>query len=231
MTYITKVISTLVLVMSSTITSPLVSADEALNSAQIKKMRFLSQALLKSRAVEKKRIEVEVQPLRAQVKEMQAALEPLAAIKFNSKSMLITKSKDSTGYIEANDLLPEGEKMQAARAGLKTKTIQIETNLNAEKQRKLANAIVKMKQSKKELEKDSPQRWQFWKKMSDKDQRQNHVLKIAGDVQSELANMEQSGELDIAKIKGLKHRLTLQRPYVPLTDIDPTFRTLIKHRK
>jgi len=52
-------------------------ADTGLSSSEIKKVRYLSRALLQSRALEKKRIDTEVAPQRADIKKMEDSLDGL----------------------------------------------------------------------------------------------------------------------------------------------------------
>lgn len=225
-----------IVVLSGLTISNVSAAETGLTSGEIKNIRHLSRALLQSRAIEKKRIEDEVDAERVDIKKMEDSLEQLIDSEKRAMSQVVLEPVKNTNSFTAV-FKPEGLAVPAitpstTEEGLVNAevTSSAATKLKQDRLKRIQaskNTIASMRVS---IDNKLPGPLEFWKKKSERDRRNEHAVRVATSVEKELEKMSQDNQIDIAKLKALKDKLSLKKPDINFDDIGPTYQTKTQHR-
>lgn len=191
-------------------------AVEGLDSAEIKKLRYISRSILKSRAQEKQKIEKETAPERQRLQAIQLEIEELARLIKNAQfEVSLTKVNSVT------------RKPTLGRRNTQASNFN-ENTLSLKQQNLINTSLKKIVQRRTVIEDELPKFWQFWKKKTPQDYRKETTVQALQGVEDTLSIMNKTGNLD--GIASLKKRLSLIKKSTPFDTLDPTFQTRTKHR-
>lgn len=211
-----------------------VQAAEEFSSAEIKKIRFLSRALIKSRANEKVKIENEIKPERERVKSMRSALEALETSALNNLGVASITPVDRNSSTSV--LMLDGVAQQSAVVSLRNQNmafkVEKQSGDNNERDVAISRALTKVASERSIVESNIPSAFQFWRQKTRKDKRNEHLVNVLEEVEKDLKEMQENKNLDLQKIKLLKEKMTIKKQdkEVVLEEIEPTFHTITKHR-
>jgi len=206
------------------------ATGDSLDSAEIKNLRFLSQAILQSRAQEKDKVKKEAKLEREKLKKIQDELQALEqqmrkillSVDFSGNDLRTAKI-EKTGSInpQNNVVEPQAKVIEKHDAHLVRKrliTAKFNTTLN------------RLKTNRMELEDELPKNWQFWKKRTVSDDRKQNIVNEILAVENELTSMSQAKNIDLQKLEKLRKRVQIRKPEIFTAEIDPTIQTITKHR-
>jgi hypothetical protein len=198
------------------------------DAGEVKNIRSISQLVLKSRAIEKKQIEGDLQQQRTQLKEMQDVLGSMNAnLLTNTTSISKSESKEPSSV---GDFVVNGKVVSSG-----TKTVRRPEKRRPvavlQKQKVLSSTIKKLDTLRAPMEKTIPGKWNFWAEKKDSDYRAEKVISANLHVKQELEKLVANNDVNSGKINALKDRLTLTRKMAPFENLKPTLETRIKHRK
>ncbi len=211
--------------------SPLSVAAEAsgFDAGEVKKLRYLSRALLKSRAIEKERIERELQPQRRQLKEMRETLGVLDAEMLEAVSSSGVEPNE-TSSMGVGEMVVDGRIVARGETG-KTRSVRPRQKATVQKQNAVNVAMKKLDASRGSIDRTIPRRWEFWKSKTPGDDRAEKMVSANLQVRQELSELVESDIVELKKIRALKGRLSLKKKDVPADDTHPTLQTITKHRR
>lgn len=214
------------------------AAGNELTSGEIKKVRHLSRALLQSRALEKKRIEAEVAPQRAQIKEMEDSLGDLIANELSALtkvSLTPVNTQATTAVFNAKSGV-QGAAVAPTVPSTSPRTlskIHVRKDnelLKKRRMNRLQASQAAIKEARLATERKLPSRFAFWIKKSARDHRNESIVRTAGDVEQVLGQMVVKGEIDLERLKVLQRKVSLNKPDIDVDDTAPTFQTRTRHR-
>ncbi|MCF6325590.1 MAG: hypothetical protein L3J89_14955 [Gammaproteobacteria bacterium] len=204
-----------------------------LNSDEIKHVRHLSRALLKNRAIEKKKIVGELMMQRKQLEIMNGALNTVVVDLRRSmlSAELVLNQKNS------NVTIPVGNKVVSINGTNKmdkTTAFKADSTSKAVEQRRKI-----MKQAIDEVNKTSHEMavsalsssGEKLKETRPSEHRSKQMQFVIKGVVNELAVMSGRDVVDVKKIKALKERLRLKKKKISIDDISPTLSIRTKHRQ
>ena len=214
---IKSLISHSLLMFSLITTASIAGTEDTLNAGEMKQLRFLSQALIKSRAIEKEKIDAEIGPERERIKAMRDSLDELSDKSIIDSSVSTLQS----AQIRSPD---KAIKRKAASTGT-TITVPQDHSVKIEKVKTMLEV------HRVEIEKELPSRFAFWHKKTKKDGRNEQLVTAISEVEQSLSVMAKTNKIDNKKIKDLKEKLMIKANKVDMKDIDPTLQTITKHRR
>lgn len=194
--------------------------DAGLKADEIKNIRFISRAILKSRLNEKKRIEQELTGQRKDLAQMRQMVESL--------------EQDMRKALLAPPQLISPLVTQAATGKAAAKTIQANpqaVDLSTRKQQRSArfrDTASRLAGKRQALEKAQPTWWQFWETKTRKQRRDDKLIAVSRKVEARLNDLAKADKVDLKEITKLKEMLTLKRPKVDLKDMAPTIQSRTK---
>lgn len=264
---INHVIKILVLSFLGTGFSSTCFADTGLSSSEIKKVRYLSRALLQSRALEKKRIDTEVAPLRADIKKMEDSLDSLISSEQASLSRTTLTSANNgrelrassgvmtqkLGHVDGKTVLtgPDGSVIETIDQSVVQPEVvvqpiavlpdvipavsvpsgaDIKKKHRRDQEKRVKESMGVITEIRTETEVKTPSRFAFWKKKSQKDRRNEHIVVVAKDIEQQLTQMTQKNQVDMQTLKALKKKLNLKKLAIDFEQIKPTIQTRTRHR-
>jgi len=213
-------------------------AGNELTSGEIKKVRHLSRALLQSRALEKKRIEAEVAPDRAEIKKIEDSLGDLIANELASLTKVsltpVNMQATTTAVFNTKSSM-QGPVTAPVTSPASTKALnhtqaQATGRLKQQRMKRLQASQAAIRNTRLGAEKKLPSRFAFWKKKNARDHRNENIVRIAGDVEQVLDKMVLEGDIDLEQLKVLQKKVSLSKPDIDVDDIAPTFQTRTRHR-
>lgn len=215
----------------SVILSSLASAEESgLDSAEIKKIRYLSSALLKSRVIEKERIERELLPQRQQLKEMQDAIHVIDVEMLKSMSQSAIEP-NSTSFV--GDVVVDGEVVSSGEGNVSRSVNQQSKAVSkfaVKRQRVIDEAIKKLDVAHNSIAESIPKKWELWKSKGLIEHRAEKMVTVNRQVKQDLLSIANGDSAELKKIRTLEGKLTLKKKPVPVNDLYPTLETRTKHR-
>ena len=207
--------------------SQVLAETNEFTSSELKEIRFLSRALIRSRANEKIKIDKELEPERKRIENIQNTLQALESAQVKAMRQVKLES--------ANNLT------KVTQVKLNGKTISHHSSLNKYENKihkfkhksslRLSKARSKLTAERVKVEDELPSAFRFWKKKTHKDKRNEHVIKVIKNIETKLSNMQVAESVGLAEITALKEQLILQKPDLSTEELEPTFHTITKHRK
>ncbi|PCI12689.1 MAG: hypothetical protein COB71_08570 [Thiotrichales bacterium] len=224
-------IAALVLVPGSSIAGPV--NQSLLNSDEIKHVRHLSRALLKNRAIEKKKIVGELITQRKQLEIMSAALSAAevdirrsmfaAELVLNKNNSDVAISLDNN--VSNNGGTKETDNIKTVKTDSKSKAIEKKRGI-------IKRAIDEINNTSQEISVSALlSSGEDLKGNQSRARRSKQMRSVIKGVVNELAVMSDRGVVDVKKIKDLKEKLMLKKNKISIDDISPTLSTRTRHRR
>ncbi|VAW53362.1 hypothetical protein MNBD_GAMMA06-388 [hydrothermal vent metagenome] len=215
-------------------------ADNELNAGEIKKVRYISRALLQSRALEKKRIETEVTVQRVEIKKMEDSLSDLInnEMKARTKVSLTPVSTTNTATAVFSPQNNRSQKNTAAVSALspeslskknKSQVLKIEY-LKKQRMKRLQGSQDVIKETYLNTKRKLPSPFNFWRKKSTHDFRNENIVRVAEDIEQTLGQMALEGKINLQKLKMLHKKAGLHKADINFDDISRTLQTRTRHR-
>ncbi len=215
--------------------SQVLAETNEFTSSELKQIRFLSRALIKSRANEKIKIDKQMVSERKRIQAMKETLQNLEAEQF--KNLSDTNLKALSPVVSVSPIQINGQSSSlntsnklSARPVVSVQK-QKRESLGNKQAKLIASTVSKLEVQRNKLEEELPSKFLFWKKRNHRDKRNEHVINVTSEIEKELQDMQVTGAMDLAKIKSMKERLTLKAPERAAEEIQPTFQTITKHSK
>lgn len=230
------IISTLMLALSVSVPQAQAS-DHNLSSAEIKKLRFLSSAVLKSRANEKKRIEDSVNPERKQLQSVYDAVHSLEKSIQKEHMAVSLQANDNTVPQQSVGVINKkgsgNQRIIKADAGnvkVEKKTVRVNRSADTRFRKKMTSTAADIEKIRTQLESEQTPSWQFWKKKTAKDMRSKRVASVLKKTEVRLAELSAADKVSLKGIQNLRKSLELKSVEVKFDEAEPTMQTITKHK-
>lgn len=212
----------------------LADTGSGFTSDELKKIRFLSRALIKSRALEKGKIDRELADVRTTMHEMEQVLAGAIAEELSDRARVYRVDKVNRKLEAPGELVIDGKVVHDAEAGSphqQVTTESVSSKAYSEiKQRRFNGLDKRLRDSRRQMEAKVPGRLVFWRKKSLADRKYERAVAVTGQVLDELTQVSAQERPDIDRLQKLRNKLALKKQEVARDVSEPTFTTRTKHR-
>jgi len=208
------------------------------SSEEIKNIRHLSRALIKSRANEKLRIDKETSSQKNYLKNMRdevSALNNDVMSKYATSNVTVAESAQA----EVHEMTIDG-KTHKSTVITKGKVIgdnkknigsSVRQTVIEDRKRSISKSENKMKRMRQSVEAGIRKPWMIWKKDTDSDIRARKIVEVSKKIENEMAVLAKLDSVDMPKMKELKEKLDLKKIEAPDDGVHPTLQIRTKHRQ
>lgn len=196
-----------------------------LNSDEIKNVRHISRAILKSRANEKKHIEDELVGQRKDLAQMKQVVEALETE--IRKMMLVPPRLNISPRVK--NMTSSLDNSKEGKKSIQTKPqVILATGFKEKTSARLKDTSSRLMSLRQGLEKNQPAWWQFWKKKDQQHMRASKIADVSKKVEAKLNALVDADKVELKEIQKLKQMLELKRQEINIKDMDPTIHTRTK---